>query len=678
MALAKAAAAWLWAWSARSETGPDGGWCSLGGEPGPPIVETRAPDAATVELRVEWPGVWRETVRWAGADYARATWPGAEHAGVGGRPDVPVLALPLWLPEAGLPVAEVLSEESVEWDWGPYLPAPEETRRAAPSAPPRFVFGAAYRRDAFDPPAALALGEPFWLRHARGAVLRLYPVRHHPLRRATAVARRLTLRVRTSGASMPQALATPAPAAECREFVELYRRLFVNGLPPRWETGLVEAGSLLIVCPDAFAEAVAPLARWKRQRGLPTRVARLSEIGNTASQILACIRAEYETNALAFVQLVGDERLLPAPAGTKGNMVGKPSDARYGLLAGNDLYPDAIVARFCAGSAQQVSNMVWRSIRYEGAPHLEGAWYRRACGAASTQPGDVEQAERLRTLLTNGTYELVDAIYPPQSSASNLVSALNAGRGLANLIGHGNAYLWSWTSRFDPQFNTGDAYRLKNAERLPFVLLVGCASGNYTVTNDCLAEALLKAGSAAAPCGAIAVQASLTDEWIVPPLTAQTQTIGDLVSNRYQTVGALALSGVLKALAVHTEANPEPPGTKGEELCEQLHLFGDGALMLRTDTPRLLTAQHAGVMVAGAATYAVRVAGGKGARGALYDAARDRLVGAAYADAQGVARIPAAGAEPGLLTLTVTAPNRAPLVEEVLVVPPARAVLLVR
>ena len=89
------------------------------------------------------------------------------------------------------------------------------------------------------------------------------------------------------------------------QFAKLYANHFVNFGGGRY-TSVTEDGEMMIIAYDAFVPNVTPLYEWKLQKGLPTKLMALSEIGTTATDILNYIQNEYDSSDLAYVLLVGD------------------------------------------------------------------------------------------------------------------------------------------------------------------------------------------------------------------------------------------------------------------------------------------------------------------------------------------------------------------------------------
>ncbi len=94
-----------------------------------------------------------------------------------------------------------------------------------------------------------------------------------------------------------------------------------------------------------------------------------------------------------------------------------------------------------------------------------------------------------------GGFTQVDKINGPVATPQTLINSLNDGRYVLNYIGHGSGTSWSNTG-----FSVTNAYQLANGWKNPYLCDVACLNGNFTL-NECLAEALLRAGDTANPKG---------------------------------------------------------------------------------------------------------------------------------------------------------------------------------
>lgn len=643
-------------------------WVPLGSDaPEPPRVRLVADLANESVVRLDISGYWREE----GAAGSRFMLQGHAPTLEAGQPLVPVVVVHLRIADAGVPVVEVLESAGLD-EAVPSCARAALTRRLSNGV--AAVYAPAAVTGGWYPVREAEGGPPFLLRDRRGIALRLHPFQYDAARGVMRVTTGLVVRVCTGGVGgLNVRGASPRVGAASAEFEALYQRLFLNHRERATRyTHVPEAGRLLIIAADTLLDAARPLARWKRQKGIPTELVAASTVGNTYASMLAYIRAAYTNTGITHVQLVGDADQLAYPPGTKGIMDNAvaTADPRYALLAGSDYYPEVVVARFAGRTVAEISNMVSRSVQYERWATTNDTWRGRGCGVgASSDLGadglyDYQRIEAIRSVLTNYTYTLVDQIYDPGANLATLTSALNAGRGLFNYQGHGNRVVLV-TPSVPRTFQTGDVLGLANVGMLPAVNIVGCRSGMFLPTDDCMADAWMKAGTASAPRGAIAVFASAHDQYLEPPTYSQRASIELLAAEAFHSVGALWFNGMMFGVSVFPHTNPDTPGTVGEELFEQSHLFGDGTLVMGTDTPAPMAVNHRGARYADEKSYAVRVVGVPGALCALYDAEADALMGAAYADGAGDAEIPITTNTSATLTLTVTAFNRVTVVTPV-------------
>jgi hypothetical protein len=427
-------------------------------------------------------------------------------------------------------------------------------------------------------------------------------------------------------------------------------------------TPVLEDGGLLIITYDAFRPHVEPLYRWKLQKGVPTKLVNLSEIGSSSSQIDAFIEQEYHDWGISYVLLVGDAAQMPTIS------YGGGSDPSYSLITA-DNYPELFVGRFSAETTGDVDTQVERTIHYERDVLAGERWMQSGTGVASNEgPGhhgeyDDEHSDLMRADLLAYGYATVDQIYAPSATISQISNALNAGRGIVNYTGHGSTTSWVTTG-----FSNSNVNALTNANMLPFICSVACVNGNFTSTT-CFAEAWLRATHNGLPSGAIATYMSTINQSWDPPMDAQDEAVDLLTQDRMRTVGGLLYNGSCLMIDIN--------GSTGVNEFKCWTIFGDPSLSVRTREPELLTVSHTGAHLLGQDSYEVTVVGVDGALCALY--ADEVLYGSAYTDAAGMATITMAEPplEPMTLLLTVTAYNKETYVGDVDVIPASGPYLVI-
>ena len=624
--------------------------------PTPPAVTAAGPPAAvTVEFSLEGLDIARVTV--GGAEYSVVRLPDASPLLRRGEPELPVVARTVALPERGRPQVKVVEAQWEEIPAPPPLPSKGNLTRDVDPATVPLTFGPVYGGDGVYPEQPAALGRPFVLRDVRGVSLRLFPVRYDFARGVLQVLRRAVVEITTTGDGGENPLTITHRGVD-PQFARIYRRLLLNDTAAKYAT-VAEPGRMLVVTADAYQGAVAPFVEWKRQRGLPVEVITTSSVGGTAAGIQAAIASRYaEPEGLTYVVLVGDIDDVPTNSGT---YEGADSDPIYGMVAGDDLYPDLFVSRISAQNATEVQIQVNKFIRYERDPDTGAAatWYHRATGIASNEgsPTDYERCDLLRDDLLNYTFTLVDQIYQPTGTTADITAALNDGRSLINYLGHGSGTSWASVT-----FTNSDVAALTNGWAHPWILDVSCSNGDFSLAT-CFAEAWLRAGTPAQPTGAVATYSASTSAAWVPPTVMQAHAVDLLVGEQANTLGALYFYGGMQVL-------DDYPGDEGHQLIEQYNIFGDCSLVVRTDEPTAPLVSHDAFVPLGAASFTVET----GVPGAMAALSRDgQLLGSATADAAGTAVIPLDPpvTEAGDLTLTVTGYNLVPVIETVPAIAPS-------
>ena len=164
-----------------------------------------------------------------------------------------------------------------------------------------------------------------------------------------------------------------------------------------------------------------------------------------------------------------------------------------------DLVPDVAIGRLPALTAEEVSSLVNRIIRYETG---EGGRWRQDVVLAADNPdngGDFDAASEEVLGLMPVDYA-VEKVYlsqhPVNEAKALLTNAMNRGAGLVNYFGHGGLD----TMATEGLLKSSHAASLTNSARLPLVVSLSCAIGQFAApAYDCLGEVLMiSRGGAAA------------------------------------------------------------------------------------------------------------------------------------------------------------------------------------
>lgn len=515
-----------------------------------------------------------------------------------GSPELPVFSESILIPAQGAISISVEPTNYVEFENVLVAPSKGSLKRNIDPSSVGYQFNSAYISNAFYPSQLAWVSEPYIFRDSRGATITISPYQYNPvtkkLRVYTAVIVTVIIDENTTGINE---LAAHAPKSNVAQ--SLKSNHYLNAAEAKYSP-LEEDGDLLIICDDQFLSTIEPLAEWKVQEGIKTKVAPTSVSGTTDTDIKAYIEAEYATNPdLLYVLLVGDHADVPSHTYGSSGWEDLWSDSYYGMISGSDYYPELFVGRF-SGNATQIETMVDRTLEYEKTP-ASGDWMTRAIGLASNEGDgigddgepDWQHARNIRTKLMDFGYTEVHEFYDGTHSGADasgdpnpgiISPAVNNGIGLFNYTGHGDQ-----NTCVTGNYSSTDVNNATNNGFYPFVISVACNNGTFT-SGTCISEEWMRATNASTPSGAIAAcGSSILMAWEEP---MQTQDeMAELIAesyagNRKQTLGGLFYNSQLSMLEAY--------GNSGTaiEVMQTWVMFGDPTTLFRDKVTTDLTSQH--------------------------------------------------------------------------------------
>jgi hypothetical protein len=510
-----------------------------------------------------------------------------------GAPDLPKYTTSVIIPDQADMQVEVINAQYTDYTGIDVAPSKGNfTRDISPNSVP-YIYGEVYNKNAFYPNKLADLRTPHIVRDYRGQTVVLYPFQYNPVTRVLRVYTQMTVKISAKsmiGGDNPLTYKPNHPLD--RNFELTYQRHFLNyNAISSGKTAYVpvnDYGKMLIICHDAFAGAVQPLVKWKKQKGIPTEMVLASTVGTTPTAIKNYIQNYYNLNGLTFVLLIGDHAQIPAFPAVAG-----ASDNTYTFVVGTDHYPDLFIGRLSADNVTDVQTQVNKIITYEKTPMTGATWYKSAVGIASDQgPGDdgeydYQHERNIRTKLMAFTYSNVAELYDGSQggadaagnpSPSDLATHVNSGVSLINYTGHGSSNSFATTG-----YSNADVNISTNGNKLPIIFSVACVNGDFT-TGTCFAEAWLRKSNG----GAVGTLMSTINQSWNPPMEGQDE-MNDILSQQYVTnkkftFGGVAMNGCMKMNDTY--------GAAGEEMTDTWNLFGDPSLMYYTDSPSPLTATH--------------------------------------------------------------------------------------
>ena len=266
-----------------------------------------------------------------------------------------------------------------------------------------------------------------------------------------------------------------------------------------------EGARYLIVAPDSFADAVAPLAEWKTRKGMKARVATTSETGWSTVEIRNFVVDAVESwdPPPEYVLLVGDMGQLPMPWQEQGY-----SDTPYGNID-NDMFVEIHTGRFPAATEYQVEVMVEKTLAYERTPDLSDPdWYGRANLMIFEDSddddwlhyfGDAQWAQALMMQAGMGDVEINTYLTTP-NVRSHFEDRIEQGLAFATHHGVIGGYTYcDW-----PGYSVYPDNLQPAGSMMPVVVSYTCQTLAYESNYDCGGELWMKAGDLGAPRGAVA------------------------------------------------------------------------------------------------------------------------------------------------------------------------------
>lgn len=537
-----------------------------------------------------------------------------------GQPNMPSFSLPIIVDDFAKMKLKVNIVEYTDYDNIEIAPSKGDfPRNLNPSDVP-FVYDDVYNQNEFFPMSSVKLDSPYILRDFRAQNVIVTPFAYNPKSNVLRVFNKIRIEIVKTDVMGDNVLQRRSDITEITDdFKKLYENRFLNfkNTTSRYDA-VGEQGSLLIICHDAFVDAMSPFVEWKKSIGRETKIVSTLVTGETVEEIKSYITEEYNDNPeLAYVLLVGDVTHIPAKYISAADYSGL-SDWWYGQIDGDDFYNELIVGRFSAEDVSHVMTQVERVIHYERDIDTDDKWLTSGLGISKreNQQGhngedDYQHIDNIRTdlLAYNYTdvyrdYTNIDSI---KTTADTISKHINEGVSIINYCNHGMPTKWTVCN-----YNNNHVNALTNDNKLPYIISVACYNGQYDYKSPCFAEAWLRATNDlnGNPTGAIGGMFSYISQPWIPPMYAQDEMIDILVesysNNIKRTMGGVSLNGNMKILD-YSQSISSYYGTYNT-----WNLFGDPTLTLRNDIPTLMDVYHTPMISTLSTAMTVEVNDGEG------------------------------------------------------------------
>ena len=549
-----------------------------------------------------------------------------------GEPDLPMIVIPTVIGDQALMQVNVVKAEYLDYKNMEIAPSKGDFPRSINPEDVPYTYGEVYQRNAFFPAQIARLDEPYIHRDVRGQNIVITPYLYNPVTKVLRVYFHLVLDMANIGTDDRNIIENRSKTMVLDpEFKAIYESRYINYKESMAKYSPIEEnGELLVICHDAFMNAMEPFVTWKKQIGRPTTMVGTSVTGTSADAIKTYISNYYTTHQnLTDVLLVGDVAQIPGvyiSAGSGYSGYSGYGDAQYGQTAGNDYYNELIVGRFCCENEAQVTNHVNKVLNYERDLDGTATWLSVGQGVSKNEgagsghygESDYQHIDYIRNDLLNYNYTEVYRDYQgvsgtTASNANDVSQHINEGVSIINYCNHGSETSWGVFNYSNSHVNA-----LTNDYKLPYVISVACLNGKYDHGgNGCFAEAWMRAtnNSNGNPTGAIGGMFSYISQPWTPPQYGQDEMVDILVesqsNNIKRTMGGVSINGNMKVLDQGANQNPIK-GTYNTWI-----LFGDPTLTLRNATPTAMNVSHDNEIDATATSFTVNATNGEGALATL-------------------------------------------------------------
>ena len=586
-----------------------------------------------------------------------------------GEPNLPMIAVPAIIGDQQHYNIRLIDAQYTDFQMEVAPSKGDFPRSVNPDDVP-YIYGEAYSTDAFFPAQNVGLYDPYILRDFRGQNMVFYPFAYNPVTHTLRVYYNMTVEMYSDGQLGENTLSRRSSEVRMDpEFGALYQNHFINYSEGLSKYNAVdETGELLIICHDAFMEAMQPFVNWKKQIGRPVTMVGTSVSGFTSDAIKNYIQSQYNSNPnISHILLVGDNAQVQSYFTSSGGYSGR-TDQYYGQLVGSDYYNDVIVGRFSAETVDHVTTQVDKVIHYERDVTAADTWLSIGQGVSKNEgagsghfgEADYQHIDYIRDTLLHYNYTSIHRDYqnvPGVTSSASIISQhINEGVSIINYCNHGSPTSWGVFNYSNSHINA-----LTNDNKLPFIWSVACNNGQLDYSQPCFAEAWMRAtnNSNGAPTGAIGGMFSYISQPWQPPMYGQDEMNNVLTEHRSikRTLGGISTDGNMKILDQYNSNG------QGLATYQFWLLFGDPTLTVRNAVPDNMNVTHEPSMSSTATSFTVNATNGNGALATL--TRNNEIMGSATI-VNGTCNITfAAPGTSGIATLTVFGYNKITYIAEI-------------
>ena len=359
----------------------------------------------------------------------------------------------------------------------------------------------------------------------------------------------------------------------------------------------------LIITAEDFSDEVMPLAKFRKRKGLRTKVVKIQDIYDefnygiqspyAVKNFLKYTYYNWRRPAPTYVLLVGDasydykdnlgfgrSNYVPTYLLWTPVMGETGSDNWFVLLDGEgDRLADMFIGRIPVRTPEDARTVVNKTIMYELTPRRQaGNWSKRAIFVADDDMSIFENSSDELTNLLPAKFDAlklyINSYDDPQDLTQDLINEVNEGALILNYVGHGGIDLWA----SEEILNVQDVSLFNNADRLPLTVSMTCLDGYYIhpFAYDSMADTFLNNAGG----GAVASWAS-TGMGLPSGHAILSKGLFEAVFKDNNSILGSAINQAKLSLFLQS-------GSAYNDLLQTYTLFGDPALRLKVKINRRL------------------------------------------------------------------------------------------
>lgn len=184
-----------------------------------------------------------------------------------GEPNVPSIVIPTIIGDDALMNVEIVDAEYVDYENIEVAPSKGDFPRSINPEDVPYTYGTMYRQNAFYPAQVARLDEPYIHRDVRGQNMVVTPYLYNAATKTLRVYSHLVLKMENVGVDNRNVFENRTRTTVIdREFDRAYESRYINYAESMTRyTSIVDDGELLIICHDAFMNAMQPFVAWKKR-----------------------------------------------------------------------------------------------------------------------------------------------------------------------------------------------------------------------------------------------------------------------------------------------------------------------------------------------------------------------------------------------------------------------------